>query len=70
MAYANDIRTSQAGLLNGNRGFFQRLNEARVRYTTYLRTRDELSALTDRELADLGIYRADISRIAKEAAAN
>jgi uncharacterized protein YjiS (DUF1127 family) len=34
----------------------------------YSRTQAELSALTDRELADLGISRFDIARVAREAA--
>jgi uncharacterized protein YjiS (DUF1127 family) len=34
----------------------------------YSRTVTELQALTNRELADLGIARADIQRIAREAA--
>lgn len=33
----------------------------------YNRTISELSALSNRELADLGIMRADIGRIAREA---
>lgn len=68
MTYANDIRTNDS-ILNGAGAFFQRINEARARYVVYNRTRNELGALSDRELADLGIYRGDIRRIAKEAAA-
>jgi len=34
----------------------------------YNRTVTELQALTNRELADLGIARADITRVAREAA--
>ena len=34
----------------------------------YNRTVSELQALTNRELADLGIARADIGRIARQAA--
>ena len=34
----------------------------------YNRTVTELQALTNRELADLGIARADINRVAREAA--
>ena len=43
----------------------------KTRITTwkrYNRTITELQALTNRELADLGIARADIARIAREAA--
>ncbi len=34
----------------------------------YVRTRDELMQLGDRDLADLGIPRSDIKRLAREAA--
>ncbi|HEY4996211.1 MAG TPA: DUF1127 domain-containing protein [Aestuariivirga sp.] len=43
----------------------------KTRITTwkrYNRTVTELQALTNRELADLGIARGDIARIAREAA--
>ena len=43
----------------------------KTRITTwkrYNRTVTELQALTNRELADLGIARGDITRIAREAA--
>jgi len=39
-----------------------------AQYSTFRRTRDELNALTDRELADLGINRTMIREIAQEAA--
>jgi uncharacterized protein YjiS (DUF1127 family) len=38
------------------------------RWGTYVRVRHELEAYTDRELNDLGMSRADIGRIALEAA--
>jgi uncharacterized protein YjiS (DUF1127 family) len=38
------------------------------RWQRYKRTVGELSALSSRDLADLGIQRADIRRIAREAA--
>ena len=41
---------------------------ALVRRRIYNQTARELNALTDRELADLGIHRADIPQIALEAA--
>ena len=37
-------------------------------HQAYTRTRDELNRLSDRDLADLDIARADINRIAREAA--
>lgn len=39
------------------------------RWSTYLRIRKELETYTDRELADMGMSRADIGRIALEGAA-
>ena len=45
------------------------LQEARIRRRSYNRTVFELSCCDDRELADLGIARFDIRRLAKEAAA-
>ena len=43
----------------------------KARYSTwkrYSRTMQELEGLSNRELADLGISRVDIARLAKEAA--
>ena len=37
-------------------------------YRAYHRTVAELSALRDRELADLGILRSDITKIARQSA--
>ena len=37
-------------------------------YRTYRRTRDELSGLSDRDLADLGLNRSMIEGVAREAA--
>ena len=44
------------------------LSDRRLRYRTYRVTLAELSALTPRELDDLGIHRTEIRRIAYEAA--
>ncbi|MEP5154093.1 DUF1127 domain-containing protein [Planktotalea sp.] len=51
--------------------FHQKLEQMRVnraRRKVYKQTRSELISLNDRELADLGIPRASIRRIAMEAA--
>ncbi len=40
----------------------------RARRAAYRVTRDELMRLSDRDLADLGIHRSNITRIALEAA--
>ncbi len=39
-----------------------------VRHRIYRRTVNELSALSNRDLADLGLYRSMIRRLAKQAA--
>lgn len=46
-----------------------RLMQWYARWTIYRRTRDELMALGDRDLADLGLVRGDVERIARQAAA-
>ncbi len=58
------------------RGFFgllvalrDRVAEARRRRAIYVRTRDELLSLTDRDLADLDIERSRVPEIARQAAA-
>ncbi len=38
------------------------------RYRLYRRTLDELSGLTNRELADIGLHRSELRRVAAEAA--
>ena len=49
-------------------GLLARLRNRWSRYRTYRRTHGELSSLSSRELADLGISRNMISRLAREAA--
>jgi uncharacterized protein YjiS (DUF1127 family) len=47
---------------------FETLKARITVWKRYSRTVSELEALSNRELADLGIMRTDISRIAREAA--
>ena len=71
MTYANDVRTasrSAAGLSDRIAGLFRAVAEARQKRTSYSRTLRELEQLSARELADLGIARALIPEIAREAA--
>jgi len=49
-------------------GYFSRINAAVQRYRLMRRTFAELSALSDRELDDLGIARGDLYAIARESA--
>lgn len=46
---------------------FEKLKTRVATWKRYTRTVSELSALSNRELDDLGFGRADISRIAREA---
>lgn len=65
MAYVNNQRTNTGLSLN----FAQLLQTVTTRfanYRLYRTTVKELSALSDRELADLGLYRADIRALAIE----
>jgi uncharacterized protein YjiS (DUF1127 family) len=48
-------------------GFFARLRRTFADYRVFLQTRDELQALSDRELADLGIARLNIDEVARGA---
>jgi uncharacterized protein YjiS (DUF1127 family) len=48
-------------------GFTEKLTKSYKRYRAYRATVWELNTLDDRELADLGIARADIGRLAREA---
>jgi len=45
------------------------LNARRARRKIFTRTRNELSALSDTNLADLGLTRAEITRVAMQSAA-
>ena len=47
---------------------FDTLKTRYARWRRYSRTLAELSSLSDRELADLGIGRGDIARLARETA--
>lgn len=47
---------------------FNTIRDRYARWQRYNRTVNELSSLTNRDLADLGIQRSDISRIARETA--
>jgi uncharacterized protein YjiS (DUF1127 family) len=50
-----------------NRIMFEVLKSRVATWKRYSRTVSELQALSNRELADLGIARTDISRIARDA---
>jgi uncharacterized protein YjiS (DUF1127 family) len=68
MAYVNSTRSTANGL--GDRVFslVRTLRESLERRSVYRRTLRELSALSNRELADLGLHRSMLTRVALEAA--
>jgi uncharacterized protein YjiS (DUF1127 family) len=71
MALVNTTTTSSsalAGLVHGVAGFFRAIRETIETYRLFRRTEAELAALNDRELADLGIHRGEIERVALRAA--
>jgi uncharacterized protein YjiS (DUF1127 family) len=49
-------------------GFLARIRKALAGYRAFVETRAELGALSDRELADLGIARLNIDTVARQAA--
>ena len=67
MAYVNS-RSSSASIADRFAAFFKISKEALERRRVYLRTVAELTNLSDRDLADLGLSRTNINAIAHEAA--
>lgn len=67
MAYVNS-RSASLGFFGRLAVLFGQLQEAASRRATYRRTVDALSAMTDRELSDIGIARASITDVARETA--
>ncbi len=67
MAYVNSRATS-VGLIDRLVSALTYVKEVIERRRLYVRTLNELNALTDRELSDLGISRASVSEVAREAA--
>lgn len=64
----HDTRIAHAPLVEQLRAVQERIRTAYARRVEYGRVYDELDCYNDRELADLGISRADIPRIAGDAA--
>ena len=64
-----DRRAAQpAGFMDWTAGLVQRLRARLDERARYLRTRDELMALSDRELNDIGLRRVDVDAIARQSA--
>ena len=68
MAYVNTTRVARKGLLDRLAVLKDGVATAVQQRRTYARTVAELTALTDRDLTDLGISRLSIPEIAHEAA--
>lgn len=70
MAYATDFQTAHTAGEGRIAGFVAEIKDRMARRAIFNETFRELSVLSDRELSDLGISRAGIGRIAREAAYN
>ena len=67
-AFAGYNLPESEAALNGVRRFFANLAGWTTENRAYYNTVAELSALSERELADIGISRSDIHAVAREAA--
>ncbi|MBC7477139.1 MAG: DUF1127 domain-containing protein [Pseudorhodobacter sp.] len=67
MAYVNS-RSSSVSIADRFAAFFKFGKDALERRRVYLQTVTELTNLSDRDLADLGLSRSNINAIAREAA--
>ena len=67
MAYMNTTTANTTSVFARIGGAFEALATRYKQHRLYRETFDGLSALSNRELADLGVHRCDITRIAREA---
>jgi uncharacterized protein YjiS (DUF1127 family) len=68
MAFITGTAAPSTGLVEKLAAFRAWLGESRRTRAIYRQTIDELSALSDRELADLGLHRSQIRTVAQQAA--
>lgn len=68
MAYATETRTSTTGVTQFFGGLVAMVSDYLAKRKVYNQTVRELELMTNRELADLGISRSMIKRLAIEAA--
>ncbi len=68
MAAVNHISAHKGSLVETGLAFLDTLKVKFARYRLYRETLNELSALSNRELADLGLSRSMIRRLAYQAA--
>lgn len=68
MAYVNSSRATSYGIFDRVAAVVKAVRVGLERRRVFKQTVRELSALSNRELADLGIHRTMITRVANEAA--
>lgn len=68
MAYAQSTVTADTGFSARVAHVLAHLAERRRQQAIYRRTLDELSAMSDRDLADIGLRRGMIEEIARKSA--
>lgn len=68
MAYSTTTSVPTSSLLSRIGSVFDAMATRYKQHRMYRETHDGLSALSNRDLADLGLSRSDIKRIAMEAA--
>jgi len=68
MAFATETRSTGASIVERIAAYAEEFKTRRAQYRMYRQTVKELSALTARELDDLGVHRSMIQSIAHEAA--
>ncbi|WP_291239955.1 DUF1127 domain-containing protein [Gemmobacter sp.] len=68
MAFVNTTRAAQPAFGDRFAAVLETLRTAMARRAIYRQTVQELRALADKDLADLGIHRSQIRRMALEAA--
>ena len=68
MAYVNNSRTAQVSFSDRFAAIVKVAKDALERRRVYNQTLFELNGLSDRDLTDLGLSRANIAEVAREAA--
>ncbi|MGR3756331.1 MAG: DUF1127 domain-containing protein [Tranquillimonas sp.] len=68
MTHVNYAKTFEAGLIDRSINVLKLASVRLARFRTYRQTVRELESLSDRELADLGLHRAVIHSLARQAA--
>ncbi|WP_296765271.1 DUF1127 domain-containing protein [Sediminimonas sp.] len=66
MAHVTDIRAPRSALVDRISAMLKSLAERHARYAAFRETVSELSELSDRELADIGLSRTQIRSVAME----